>query len=105
MKIAKKKVKFRTLFVNAIMSPGNNDSGSYDIRLAYYGRGSPAEWLVCAGKLLKVLDGQSISTGSQQQTFTERVLASDAKATLNHAALKDIDICTADNSNKVQETK
>ena len=63
--------------------PGDNDSGSYEIYLPYYGGGSPEEWLVWKDKLLKALDGQSISTGPQRYTFTERLLTGDAKATFN----------------------
>ena len=41
----------------------DNDSGSYEIKVPYYGGGSPEEWLVWKDKLLKALDGQSISMG------------------------------------------
>ena len=50
--------------------------------------------------LLKTLDGQSISTGPQRYTFTERLLTGDAKATFNQAALE-TGIRTIDNFNKV----
>ena len=53
-----------------------------------------------AYKLLKTLDGQSISTGPLQYTFTERLLTGNAKATFNQAALG-IGIRTIDNFNKV----
>ena len=43
--------------------PGDSDSESYEINLPYYGGGIPEEWLVWKDKLLKALDGQSISTG------------------------------------------
>ena len=79
---------------------GDNDSGSYEINLPYYGGGSPKEWLVWKDKLLKALDGQSISTGPLHYTFTERLLTDDVKATFNQAAL-DIGIHTVDNFNKV----
>ena len=46
-------------------------------------------------KLLKALDGQVISEGSQRYMLTERILTGDAKATINHAAL-DIGIRTVD---------
>ena len=52
--------------------------------------------LVWKDKLLKGLDGQSISTGPLQYMFTERLLTGDAKATFNHAALV-IGICTVEN--------
>ena len=51
-------------------------------------------------KLLKALDGQGISTGSQRYMFTERLLTGDAKAIFNQTAL-DIGMCTVDNLNKV----
>ena len=81
-------------------TPGDNDSGSYETNLPYYGGGSPKECLVWKDKLHNVLDGQSISTGLLRYTFTERLLTGDAKATFNQAAL-DIGICTVDNFNKV----
>ena len=81
-------------------TPGDNDSGSYEINLSCYGGGSPEEWLVGKDKLLKALDGQSISTCPLRYTFTERLLTGDSKATFNQAALY-IGICTIDNFNKV----
>ena len=81
--------------IKCLNTSGDNDSGSYEINLPYYGGGSPEEWLVWKDKLRKALDGQSISTGPQMCAFTERLLTCDAKATFNHAAL-DIGICTAD---------
>ena len=64
-------------------TPADNDSGSYEITLSYYGGGSPEEWRVWNDKLLKALDDQSISTGPLRYTFIERLLTSDAKATFN----------------------
>ena len=81
-------------------TPGDNDSGSYEINLPYYRGGSPEEWPVWKGKLVKALDGQIISTGPLSFTFTERLLTGDAKATFDQAAL-DIGIRTIDNFNKV----
>ena len=81
-------------------TPGDNDSGSYEINLLYYGGGSPEKWLVWNDKLLKALDGQSISMGPLRYTFTERLLIGDARDTFNQAAL-DIGICTVHNFNKV----
>ena len=122
MKIAEKKVRMQTLLVNPFIdlenslvkvlkkgeyiaikchnTPSDNDSGSQEINIHYYGGGSPEEWLVWNDKLLKVLDGQSISMGPLRCTFTERLLTGDAKAIFNQAAL-DIDIHTVDNFNKV----
>ena len=81
-------------------TPGDNNTGSYKINLLYYGGGSPEECFVWKDKLLKALDGQSISTEPFWYTFTERLLTGDAKAVLNQSAL-DIGICTVDNFNKV----
>ena len=75
MKIAKKKVRIQISLVNPIIdlertlekvlkkgeyiatkyhiNPGDNDSGSYEINLPYYGGGLPEEWLVWKDKLLK----------------------------------------------------
>ena len=122
MKIAKKKVRIQTPLLNSIIdlerplekvlskgeymaikchnTPGDNDSGSYEINLPYYRGGSPEERFVWKDKLLKALDGQSISTGPLRYTFTERLLTGDAKATFNQAAL-DIGVHTFDNFNKV----
>ena len=118
MKIAKKYVKFQTPLVNPIIdlerpleknlkkeikchnTPGNNDSGSYEINLPYYVGGSLEELFVWKDKLLKALDSKGISTGSQRYTFTERLLIEDAKATFNQAAL-DIATRTIDKFNRV----
>ena len=45
------------------ITPIDNDSGSYEINLRYNGGGTSEEWLVWKDKLLKALDGQSISMG------------------------------------------
>ena len=122
MKITKKKVQMQSPLVNPIIdlertlekvlkkreyiaikyhnTPGDNDSGFYEINLPYYGGGSPEEWLGWKDKLLKALDGQSISMGPLRYMFTECLLTGDAKASFNQAALG-IGICTVDNFNKV----
>ena len=41
----------------------DNDSGSYEIDLPYYGGGSSKEWLVWKDKLLKTSDDETISAG------------------------------------------
>ena len=109
MKISKMKSKFQTPLANPIIdmerplekvlkkgeyratkchaTPGNNESRSYEINLSYYGGGTPEEWLVWQDKLLKVLDGQSISTRPYRYICTERHLTGDVKATLKQAAL------------------
>ena len=38
-------------------TPGDNDIGSYENNLPYYGEGSPEEWIVWKDILLKALDG------------------------------------------------
>ena len=55
-------------------TPGDNDPGCYETNLSYYGGGTPEEWLVWNDKLLKALDGQSISAGPLRYTFTERLI-------------------------------
>ena len=75
-------------------NPGDNDSGSYEINLPYYGGVSPEEWLVWNDKLLKTFDGRSTSTGTQRYTVTVHLLTGDAKPL-------DISIHTVDNFNKV----
>ena len=83
MKIAKKKVRMQTTLVNPIIdlerplekilekvlkkgeyivikyhhTPGDNDSGSYEIDLPYCKGGLPEEWFVWRFKLRKVSDG------------------------------------------------
>ena len=74
MKISKKKVRMQSPLVNPIIdlekslekvlkkgeyiaikcrnTPGDNDSGSYQINLPYYGGGPPEYWLVWKDKLL-----------------------------------------------------
>ena len=51
-------------------------------------------------KLLKDLDGQAISTGSQRHTFIEHLLKDDVKTAFNQAVLE-ICVWTVDNFNKV----
>ena len=85
MKIIKKKVQFRSTFVNSIINldrppekilkwkvyiefkwnntPNNNDSGSYEINLTYYGEGSPEEWVVYKFILIQAHNGQSNMIG------------------------------------------
>ena len=92
--------KFSTLAIKCHNTPGDNDSGSYEINLPYYGGGTSEEWLIWKDKLLKALECQSINTEPQSYTFTERLLTGDAKATFNQAAL-DIGIRTIDNFNKL----
>ena len=122
MIVAKKKIRMQTPLVNLIIdlktplekvlkkvkniaikchnTPGDNDSGSYEINLPYCRGGSPEECLGWKAKLLKALDGPSISIGPLRYMFTECMLTGDAKATFNQAAL-DIGICIVDNFNKV----
>ena len=118
MKIAKKKVRMQTPLVNLIIdlerplkkngayitvkchnTPGDNDSGSYEINLPYYGGGTPEEWPVRKDKLFKTSDSQGISMAPQRYMIIERLLTSDAKATFSQAALV-TGICTIDNFNK-----
>ena len=80
-----KKGEYITIKSN--ITPGDNDSGSYEINLLYYGGGSPEEWLVWKDKLFKASDGQSISIEPQRYMFTERLLIGDAKAICNQAVL------------------
>ena len=68
------------IFIKRHDTPGDDESGFYEINLPYYGGGSPEEELVWKDKILKASDGQSISTG---HTFTERLISGDAKATSN----------------------
>ena len=97
MKIAKKKVKMQTPSVNPI---DNLERPLEKVcKKGDYGGGSPEELLVWKDKLLKALDGQSISKGPLRYMFTERLLTGDTKATFNQAAL-DTCICTIDNFNK-----
>ena len=92
IKIAKKKVRMQTPLVNPIIDMerpfekvlkkgeyiaikchnnlGDNESGSYEISLHYYGGGSPEEWFVWKDKLLWALDGQSISIRPLRYIFT-----------------------------------
>ena len=79
--------------------PGDNDSGSYEISLLYYGGLSPEKWLVWEEKSFKVLDGQRIIMGPKRYTFTARLLTSDAKASFYQATLG-VSIHTIEDSNK-----
>ena len=81
-------------------TPGDNDSGSYEIILPCHGGGTPEEWFVWKDKLLMALKGQCITMGLLKYTFTEHQLIGEMKATHNQAALN-IGIRTVDNFNKV----
>ena len=109
MKITKKKVRMQTPLVNPIIdlerplekvlkkgeyiaikchnTPGDNNYGSYEINLPYYGGGSREECLVWKDKLLKALDGQSISTNPSWYIFTERLLTGDTKTYISSICL------------------
>ena len=47
----RKKGKYKA--IKYYNTPGDDDSGSYEINLPYYGGGTPEEWLVWKDKLLK----------------------------------------------------
>ena len=101
MYITKKKAELRTPLVNPIIdlerplanmlekgeykaikyhnTPCDINAGSYEINIPYYGGGSSKEWLLLKDKLPKDHGGQSIDTGPQRCTFTERLLTGDAK--------------------------
>ena len=66
---------------------GDNNSGSYEINLPYYGAGSAKEWLVWKDRLLKGLDGKNISTWPLRYTFTKQLLIGIEKATFNKTTL------------------
>ena len=53
--------KGKHLAIKRHNTPGDNDSGSYEINFPCYGGGIPEEWLIWKDKLLKALDGQRIS--------------------------------------------
>ena len=84
-------------------TPGDNESGSYEINLYYYRGGSPEMWLVWKDKLLKALYGQSISTRPQRYTFTKRLWTSDTKVTL-HQVILDKGIPTVGNFEITKDT-
>ena len=46
------------IVIKCYNTPGDNDSGSYEISLRYHGGGTPEERLVWKDKHLKALNGQ-----------------------------------------------
>ena len=52
-------------------TPGENNFGSYEVNLHYYGGGIPEEWLIWKDNVLKPLDGLSICTGNLSSTKKE----------------------------------
>ena len=54
--------KIKHIVIKCYDTPGDNDLGSYEINLLYYGQGSPEECFIWIDKLLKALDSQGIST-------------------------------------------
>ena len=65
--------KAEYIAIKCYTAPGNSDHEPYKINLFYYGGGSPEEWLKWKNRVLKTIDGQSISTEPQRYTFTERL--------------------------------
>ena len=117
MNSSKKKMTIHSLLVNPIIyletllkkvlkngeliaikchnTPGNNDSGSYEINFLYYRGGSPEEWLVWKDKLLKALDGQNFSTEPQRYLFTARLLTQKLPVTMLHWILVYVTLITS----------
>ena len=108
MKIAKKKVRITSPLVNPIIdlerplekvlkkgeyiaikchnTPGDNDSGSYEINLPYYVGGTLEEWLVWKDKLLMALDGKSMDPmRSTSPTMEEDPLKSGLSGKTNYS--------------------
>ena len=102
MQIVKKKVSSRlTQWIQSWTWKGSHNTpgvcvdGSYKTSPPCYGGGDFSE----KNKLFKALDDQSIGTGPQRYTFTERFLKDNGKATVNQA-VQDIFIHTVDNFTK-----
>ena len=83
-------------------TPGDSNARSCEFNLPYYRGGSSEEKLVWKDRLLKVLDGQSISTAAQRYMFIKRIylVIGDIKETVKHADLN-ISIDVVEIFNKV----
>ena len=73
------KIKCRT-------NPGEADSTTYEIPVAYFKDGSPEEWLLFKKKLTRCITGQNVTSGPTKYALAKRLLGGRALADFNHAA-------------------
>ena len=69
------------------MNPQDTDSTTYKIPMSYFRDGTPKEWLLFKKKLKRCIKGQSATTGQAKYALARRLLAGQALADFNHAAL------------------
>ncbi len=67
-------------------NPGNADSATYELTVAYFRTGTPEEWLLVRKAILEICTGQNLTTGPQRFTLARRVLKGDALAAFNDQA-------------------
>jgi len=68
-------------------NPTEEDSGTYELTVAYFRTGTPEEWLLVRKAILEVCTGQNLTTGPQKYTIARRILKGDALAAFNAQAL------------------
>ena len=79
-KNANEKIKCQT-------NPQDTNSTTYKIPMSYFRDGTPEEWLLFKKKLKRCIEGQSATTGQAKYALARRLLAGQALADFNHAAL------------------
>ena len=67
-------------------NPGNADSATYELTVAYFRTGTPEEWLLVRKAILEICTGQNLTTGPQRFILARRVLKGDALAAFNDQA-------------------
>ena len=67
-------------------NPGDADSTSYKIPMAYFRAVNPKEWLLFKKKLTQCMTGQNVTGRATKYTLARQLLAGRALADFNHAA-------------------
>ena len=73
-----KKIKYLT-------NPGDADSTTYEITMAYFRAGTPEEWLLFKKKLTWCMTGQNATGGATKYALARRLLVGRTLADFNYA--------------------
>ena len=67
-------------------NPGEADSTTYKIPMAYFRDGTPKEWLLFKKNLTRCITGHNVTSGPTKYALARRLLSGRAMADFNHAA-------------------
>ena len=67
-------------------NPGEADSTTYKIPMAYFRDGTPEEWLLFKKTLTRCITGQNVTSRPTKYSLARRLLSGCAMADFNHAA-------------------